>query len=195
MAAINSKSKSVLTYAICYGFAGGRLHSGHFHRLMREASFRPASKAEADILIAHSAGCWQVPTENRAKLLLYAGMPLANARPLETWRKVLIAGARRNPLKRTILLMSRNLAHSLLQPKRNLHIMRHAAHLRPIVLPDVPTIFIANKYDLWPQAPSLRDYIDTQDWTFISLPGGHNEIWDKPENFVTILKHYADILA
>lgn len=72
--------------AICYGFVGGPLHAKDFRERLNRAGFNLVSDpSDAEIVIAHSAGCWLIPQNIKPKLLIYIGMPLTNARAHRAW--------------------------------------------------------------------------------------------------------------
>jgi hypothetical protein len=66
---------------------------------------------------------------------------------------------------------------------------------KPVILPAVPAIFIINRDDPWPQSESLKDLVNTMPWSFIGLPGAHNDIKENPDGYVAIINHYARLLA
>lgn len=196
MASTSSKqAKKPLKYAISYGLAGGNLHSRHFRKAMVEAGFQHVAKDEADIIIAHSAGCWLIPKNSSPQLVLYVGMPLANQKPSVTWRKALKSGYSNNSLRRNLKISSKNTFYSLTQPRRNIRIIRQASNFEPSTFKGARNIFIANHFDPWPQGPKLGSFIDDHNWAFLNLEGSHDNIWDNPERYVAIIKQYAGLLA
>jgi hypothetical protein len=183
------------SFAISYGLVGGKLHSRGLRQSLLRAGFSSTSKQKADIIIAHSAGCWLIPKNAKPKLIIYVGMPLANDEPKETWKKAVASGFSNNSWQRSAKIASKNAFYGISQPKRNLGIIRKAAQAKPVVFPNVPAVFVANHYDPWPRSSRLDNYIDRKDWTFISLEGSHDDIWDHPDRYVEIVKRYAKLLG
>ncbi len=194
MVAISSKSKTNLTYAVSYGFAGGPLHSRKMDRLLQASGYVSVDAQEADIIIAHSAGCWFIPNSAQPKIVLYVGMPLAQDNPWQTWLTANV-NHRRNGLLLNVQLWFKNMYYASLQPRRNIKIVRMGKRAQSVILPGVRAVFIANQHDPWPRADILGRYLDKHSWAFISLPGTHDDIWLHPERYTSIINHYARLLA
>jgi len=184
-----------LTFAVCYGFMEGVGHSRRLRKLLVKAGFRPSPVTEADIIIAHSAGCVLIPANAKPKLVVYTGMPLALARPQSTWVKATLPRIKDGNLRRELLARLNNTYYGLRHVKRNLGIMRDPKIAKPVIFPKAQTVFIANRYDPWPKGPELDKLVAKQPWAFISLPGTHESLWKEPDRYVAILEHYARLLA
>lgn len=62
------------TVAVIEGFAGGPLHTRQFRRALETAGFKVIkNRRKADIIIAHSAGMYSIPSDTQAKLLILIG--------------------------------------------------------------------------------------------------------------------------
>ena len=190
MADISSK----LSFAISYGLSDGNLHSQKLRKQLTESGFIPASLQVADIVIAHSAGCWLIPEGAAPRLVIYVGMCLNNDRPANTWRKNFSMIIKQRPWNYVFNILPKNIFYFLVGPLRNINIIRKAKYLQPIIFSNIPAIFIANRYDPWPQDSKLNEYLKRKTWTFISLPGTHYDIWDNPTRYVEIIKHHARLL-
>jgi|GEM_PF-874519 len=201
MARTSSPTKPKLTYAISYGFLGGPAHSRQLREQLGKLGYGQANNVDrADILIAHSAGCWLVPPTARAKLLIFVGMPLAEAYPHQTFK-----AARRENIRaffhhfhllRGIIIGFWSFYYALAQPIRNRDIVRGAKRAEKATeLKGAATVFITNRHDPWPRSDKLRSYLKTRDWAFICLPGSHNDIWEHSERYAAIIGHYARLLG
>lgn len=188
-------SKAKYTYTIYYGLAGGPIHSRSLRAELVKAGFTSAPKDQGDIIIAHSAGCWQIPATSKPKLVVYIGMPLANEAPSKTWRKATKMALIKNPVMRTLKIYAKNTFYILTQPRRNLKIITSASSSSPVIFKNVPTIFIANQFDPWPISSKLDEFTFSKECIFINLPGSHDDLWDHPDNYVDIIKKYAELLA
>lgn len=196
MAAIASKPKAELNFAISYGLAGGRGHGRKFSKLLQQAGWKPAKQAsDADIIIAHSAGCWLIPRSAKPKLVLYIGMPLAQAAPRRTWAAARKIAFQKSSLKYSLKTNIQSGYYVSCQLRRTWGIIRQAKTAQPVIFPKARSVFIANRHDLWPQSETLQTYLENRDWAFISLPGIHDDIWEHPERYVAIINHYARLLA
>jgi hypothetical protein len=193
MAAIGSKARP-MTYAISYGLAGGRLHAHRFTQKMKAAGFALASPETADIIIGHSGGCWLIPETAKPRLVVYVGMCLQQSELRQALAEARRSSSRRNMFAGNVATRLKSSYYSLTQPKRNLSMIRMAHHAKPVVFPKVDTVFVANRHDPWPNADALSDYINHYDWSFINMEGAHDDIWEHPERYVSIIKHYAGLL-
>lgn len=64
-----------LSFYIVYGWSEGPWQGKKMQQIMLANGFTAAKQAsEADIIIAHSLGCYLVPKENRAKIILLIGL-------------------------------------------------------------------------------------------------------------------------
>lgn len=74
----SSETKVGLRYAISYDLAGGLVHAREINKLLCQSGYEAAvTMDEADIIIAHLAGCWLIPESAKPKMVLYVSMPLA----------------------------------------------------------------------------------------------------------------------
>jgi hypothetical protein len=196
MAYTNSKRKAEPSFAIIYGLNGGSLPGRKLSRLFKEAGWKPAKQAgEADLIIAHSAGCWLIPPSAEPKLVMYVGMPLAQATPRRTWAAANKVAFQKGGIKHSLKIRAQNAYYQVRQPRRNLGIIRRAKTAQPVIFPKAQSIFIANRHDPWLKSETLQTYLDNQEWAFISLPGVHDDIWKHPERYAAIINHYARLLA
>jgi hypothetical protein len=190
-----SKQGKGPTYFISYGFLGGAGHSRRLRRLLTASGYHPAkSMNEADIIIAHSAGCLLLEAHVQAKLILLIGMPLADGPGWRTFIRATQGLVQKHFLKWPPLALS-SAFHGLTQLQRSLMI---ATNIKKLPLPEHDThiIFIANRYDPWPKSRQLDELLDKKLWAFASLPGIHDDIYVHPEHYTAIINHYGpDILA
>jgi hypothetical protein len=190
MAATGSK----ISFAISYGLVGGPLHSQRLRRSLEAANFKPETKTQADIILAHSAGCWLIPDRAKPRLIVYVGMPLANTNPRLTWYKAMTAGLSKNTWQYILKSNLKNAFYFVKQPLRNLKIVHMSATALPIIPNNTRVVFIANQHDPWPQDDRLKEYLATKDWIFLSLPGTHDDLWSHSQRYVEIIEYYARML-
>lgn len=196
----NTQSTKPLTFALSYGFVEGAAHGRKISRMLKKAGFEPAkSLAKADVIIAHSAGCWLLPENAKPQLMIYIGMPLPLTSAQKLWLKANWMNIKSFLAKGHVLKMFRvaalNTYYALRHTRRTIDIIQGVKTAKPTVFKGALTIFIANQHDPWPHSAKLSDYIEREDWTFLSLPGAHNNIWIHPAYYVDIIKNYAELLA
>jgi hypothetical protein len=188
--------KPALSYGISYGLGGGPLHSRQLEHHLRQAGLHRAVRLDqANIIIAHSGGCWLIPKTAQPQLVIYIGMTLAQSKPRQTWLTAKALMAKHSRRARRLNTMAKNTYYISRQPRRNLNMVRQAKTARPIVFPGRPTVFITNRHDPWPKDKQIQNYLDNYDWAFLSLPGAHDDIWEHPKRYAVIIDHYARLLA
>ncbi len=188
-----------LTYHINYGFVGGPRKSKAMRRHLQSAGLQQAESANtADIIIAHSAGCWEISDSAQPRLVVYIGLPLADPTlrtslksNAQTFGRVIGAGHFKH-LRRHVTLSMYYLAR---EPRRNMRIIRRAKQLKVKVFPDAQSVMIMNQHDPWPRAPELGDLMQYEAWAYVGLPGTHDSIWEDSQLYAQIIEHYARLLA
>lgn len=196
----NTQSNNKLSFAYSYGFTEGKVHSKKLTKLLKQAGYIPSSSPEkADIVIAHSAGCWYKIESFSPKLLIYVGMPLPTGNAAKIWfqsnkitSKALIKQKRRLRLIKSICL---NALYLLRHPFRNFAIINKVDHAEPRNFKESLVVFVSNQHDPWPKTNRLKDLVHGEPWSFISLKGTHNNLWHEPDKYVKLIDHYARLLA
>lgn len=64
------------TISIIHGWAGGKWHTADFENELEKAEFNIIEDSrKSDIIFAHSAGCYKIPSSNQARLVVLIGVP------------------------------------------------------------------------------------------------------------------------
>ncbi len=72
-----------MTVFIAYGWPEGRWHGKQFRKALQDSGYQISEKPEdADVIVAHSAGCYMLPAELKAKVILLIGLPNWPSKPL-----------------------------------------------------------------------------------------------------------------
>jgi len=178
-----------LSVAIIYGLAEGGYHSRRLRRQLTANGFTTVKNPEeADIIIAHSAGCYLVP-DGKAKVVLHSGYTYWPGRRLSDSLRALLAAEYRmyGPLR---WFWRRTVNEVYLLKLRHIVEMYHGWHDPGAFLDQAHTarqIFIRNRDDSYCDAEALMERSGAAH-TYISLPGTHNHIWDEPEQYINLLK-------
>lgn len=144
----------------------------------------------ADVIFAHSGGCYLIPTGHQARLVVLAGLPY---RPSRLWvTSVAVKVWREGQLYYT--------EHQLKQWGRKwLYYLRYAIDLRRgfrmalNMHTDRPwnstkrQVIIRNRNDVF-SVPALYTMPFRGPRTFISLPGEHDDCWDHPQLYVGLIQ-------
>lgn len=185
------------SYGIIYGFLGGPAHGRSLRKKLGKLGLVEAPVIEdADILIAHSAGCWRIPKNTKAKLILLIGMPLQTDQSAKTFRRANILNSKHSIKNHHILTGFKNALKSgfygLKQPGRNIKIIKNIRGNLNLPKPaEIKTVFIMNRYDPWTESPELEMIAAQQPYAFICLPGTHGNIWEEPAEYVNIINQYV----
>ena len=177
------------TVAIIPGFAEGSFHYSQLRKELQQAGFSVIHDAEqADVIIAHSGGCYLLPSASRAKQVFLIGYPYWPGRSLLTSIYLKFADLRQ---QHGILFATKawlingwfacNVIHDWW--------LIRGSHRRKDILtqPLSGRHFIWNRYDSYcdPQAVLA---LATPNDTFISIEGGHDDIWQNPTLYVHLLQ-------
>jgi hypothetical protein len=198
MTATNSKPKRQLSYAISFGIFSGKLHGKEMRSLLSQRGYEERTDVtDADVIIAHSAGCWLIDEAANPKLVFYIGAAINNP-SFHNWamanKNNTRAFMRDRSLKGGAKILGEHIIYGTLQPKRNRDILKKSKTAVLRAYPDAQVVFIANQDDPWPNGAILEKFLDDQPWSFISLPGSHDNVWLKPETYVAIIDRYAQQL-
>ncbi len=186
------------TYAILYGFSENQHHAKEMEQFLQKDGFiKTTDAARADVVIAHSAGCYMLPGDMHAKLVVLIGVPMNKDKVRKTffkaWRNDNVYQRQNKQFSKKLKLLSHNTATVIFHPAKQRTLVKLVAtvnHEPPHI--DVPElIVINNRDDPWPEPLLARQYTDTYRASFVSLPGGHDHIWQAPEEYVAIINYYA----
>ncbi|MDB5169448.1 MAG: hypothetical protein JWO41_804 [Candidatus Saccharibacteria bacterium] len=185
-----------VTYYISYGILGGSLKGKIMRRQLNKAGMAPVKSAtEADIIIAHSAGCWLIDPRAHPRLVFYVGLPLraANLKMFMTATRTInqYSVGPRHRFNHAWW----GLFYGFSRAKRNLYIIRHAKTATISDFSDAQQVMIGNRYDPWLETPRMSELMDSKPWAFVSLSGSHDNIWEEPEKYCEIIEHYAKLLV
>jgi hypothetical protein len=179
------------TVCILYGINEGPAMGKQLSKALASEGFALVHDPKsADIIIAHSGGCFLVPKAQRAKLVLLIGMPYW---PKRSWvvctsRKV---GREWRLYKQQGRLLQ--WAH-----KWGNH-LRYSLDLKGTILMAVNRsankswnshnhqVIIRNKNDTY-CAPGIVEAPFKGPRTFISLPGEHDDCWDNPKPYMDLIQ-------
>lgn len=168
------------------GLAEGGLVSRKFKKAAHARGFTfTKQKTEADYAIGHSAGCYNLNDTGTAKIVILIGPPTLSVNSKTVIKQInqkLLYEYRELGL---LVFCKKNLPNLLyiLNIPRNIR-------LRKIVLkrqlPTRPVFFIRNQRD--PFNTTRLEHHNESQHTYISLPGGHDDIWIRPNPYLDILE-------
>jgi pimeloyl-ACP methyl ester carboxylesterase len=173
--------------AIIYGFSEGSLTGRRLREQLKSRNYSLIIPEQADIIISHSGGFLLLPDDLTGKTLIYVG---AN-----TWHMPLLTS-----LKTKLRYdfnerrQHKQLGQWFLHGVRNLwyipsqHTLRLAKVYRTKPLPPITaqTIVLRNQHDPYCDSAAALRWGDSA--VYVSLPGGHDDIWDNPSAYVDVIQ-------
>lgn len=172
---------------IAYGWPEGKWHGKHFRESLRKAGYQNTnSLKQADIIVAHSAGCYMLPDSLTAKLILLIGIPNWPGRSLFkcTSEKVILE-------KKNLYWFQKTLFHILYgvsQPRRLFNAYRN--HRKKYILANnaIRVLAIRNKHDTYMDASTNRKLSVERGWVYKDLEGQHDDLWQNPQPYLDLIK-------
>lgn len=190
-----------MKYKVCilYGFAEGK-HTGKVLRtaLLQQGFETITSPETADVIIAHSGGCYLVPAQHQAKIIMYIGIPYWPGKPLlqsifERSNYLFKAAVQTRKIIPWLQRLSWNAIYTcrFVQNVRMLK-KRSDKHMFNVVARSL--IVVRNKHDAF-CTPNIAGAPFTTYPIFMSLPGEHDDCWTNPKPYIDIIKIHERILA
>lgn len=176
------------------GFSEGTRIGRRFRRELHASGFHATKDAaEADIIIAHSGGCFLIPKNAQAKLVILVGLPHWSNRRLANSLSAKIK------IEQKDLFFIKKSSYNVYQLFRRPHIwVRMWRSWRISHIPVVPSgakvIVIRNEDDQFLHPSEYMSLAKQQGWLAVSLPGHHDDLWRYPEPYVTIIKNQIKLL-
>lgn len=176
--------------AIIYGWAEGPLVGRQLRRSLHAAGHTVTTKAEdADVIIAHSGGCFLLPARTSARVIILVGLPYWPERhPLANLPRKIIQDMR------TAGWLQKTLANSyylVTRPDRWLKMWRNwEKAMYPSY--DLATIItVRNESDVFQNPVELAKFAFNQGWHTHFLPGEHDDLWSNPQPYVELINKAA----
>lgn len=178
---------------ISYGFAEGDWNSRLLHEELREYDHTITTDiSNADVVIAHSGGCFLVPAEKQYDLLLLVNTTYWPERSIFTRIRNKISKDTAHTCKQYGVVAwlnktVRNIGYGLVHPgrARAMYIGMKGSSVPTVNARRI--VVIRNRNDPW-LSQSFHEVFTIPEATFISLPGEHDDIWENPERYVQLLK-------
>ncbi|HSX47132.1 MAG TPA: hypothetical protein VLF87_04055 [Patescibacteria group bacterium] len=164
-------------------------------RELRKQGFRLAPNAkDADIIIAHSSGCYFLPQTNKPQTMLLLGPPHWPGKSMvirlfqKAWHDMLLV-SKESRFGYWLLKLGWNLrylAHDL--PGIMEQWRRTRQHDFTQQSKDGKMIVVRNHYDIFisPDFPQFMS--EHPEITYVELPGGHDDCWLHPEPYIALLQ-------
>lgn len=192
----SAQTKTAHTLYFAPGFTEGKWHTKKFAQAAARRSWRVTVRAdEADVIVAHSGGCWIVPETASAKIVLLANPPCDYEGGLlrNTNHKIAFDYDAHKKARSLGVFLQKHVWNGVYFFA---HIPRHLAMLKltakyKAALPTVraqTVIVTSTKGDPWTSNVSARNIAAHPSYCFLSMPDGHDDLWLHPERYLDIIE-------
>ena len=171
-----------MTVSIIYGWPEGNWHGKAMRQYLRQNGYEvTANPQTADVIIAHSAGCFLLPQNSQAKLVLLIGMPLQTGQNLakSTLQKIELEPKDWWWLKKSCF----NTFYLFTKPVRWIKMNR--AWNKPLPkYKNAKYLLICNLMDAYMDPDESQNFAKFQGWSFKTFEGQHDDLWQNPKKYV-----------
>ncbi len=188
----NTPPTKTRTIAISEGFSGGPLLTRAFRRALSAAGFKVIKDIKkADIIFAHSAACYGVPSRVSAQLVIFVGPPYWPGRPIgkrlvktyKVLKKHDVANfGRLYYLKKKVL----GLAYVILRPRLLWWGLIKNRSLDFLKLNAGKIVLVRNTEDTY-CSPQIKDDL-SESIKYVELPGVHDDYVTNPEPYIKLIQ-------
>jgi hypothetical protein len=182
------------TIAILHGFAGGWWHTREFNKALNKADLRQTKKpGAADIIFAHSGGCYRIPENNQAKLIVLVGPPYWPNKSI--LRRMLLKKNQDTSLrfKERGLVFAVNkfiweLVYIIIKPSYMFIALKHHRYLHFLdLLENKKVILIRNDEDYF-CSPQIKDAVKKYtNIKYMPMPGNHDDFMTNPQPYIDLM--------
>jgi pimeloyl-ACP methyl ester carboxylesterase len=182
---------------IIFGFTEGSWHGKRMRRELHKRGVVITKRvSDADYVIAHSGGCFEVPPLKEHQILMlinptyWPGKPLHVRGRQMTGQLIKAVRPGNNPLFH-LRKTAHNLTYLFTRAKRNKFIAKRAGtYDLETEIKHVNTILIRNQDDPWltPELNYLQEI--NPHLRIVRMPGGHDDCWQHPARYMQILQEY-----
>ena len=175
------------TVAIVHGWSEGKAHSSKLKKMLRAEGFEISKNLKtADVIIAHSGGCFMMPETSSAKIVLLVGLPHNPGTRLSRSLRTKLKTDPKNKYwyKKSVL----NSYYFIRHPRRHQHMYKNWKNNKLPEFEDASFIAIHNEKDPFIHSAELTKLADEKNWKLKRLSGHHDDIWSNPAPYIQILK-------
>jgi len=173
---------------IAYGWLEGTWQGKKLRSHLVDAGHTvTSSMQEADVIIAHSAGCYMLTTTANTKLTLLIGLPNWPRTLIKcTFEKVRIEHKDCYWFKKTFW----NLIYAIFQPVRLVSVYRSFNKKTLPNFKNCEVILIHNKLDTYMDEGVSTDLAKQHNWQYKNVSGEHDDLWQNTDFYINFIKQY-----
>lgn len=173
--------------AISYGWTEGPLQAKKLRAKLRESGFQVIKDQKpADIIIAHSGGCFLLPEQGKAEIVMMVGLPYWPNRHLlnSLYQKIRTETKNLGWIKKTLF----NTYYLFARPRQWFRMYKA---WKKVSLPrssDYSSIIcVRNRHDHFLHPIESEVLSKKHGWQHVLLDGTHDDLWLNPDKYVEIL--------
>lgn len=190
------------TVALIHGWAEGPWQSSQFASELQKQGLELAdSPKQADIIFAHSAGCYLVPKRLKARLVILVGLPYWPGKPqaLSVLEKLALEAAhhkRRQDLGWFLNKVAHNIWYIFTKPVDFIRYYKNRALMNlPTAALNRQVILIRNASDRFCHPEIMKLLQQIKAYEYVELPGLHDDCWITPDPYIRIIKDSSNVVA
>lgn len=171
---------------ILFGFAEGHWHAKNLvAELNKKGHELVKDPLDAEIVIAHSGGCYLIPKHEHFKEIIMVGLPYLPG------SEMFKAMANKVSLEKKDAYFFNKMLHAayylLTKP---VYFYRMFRGWRQYTLPlhESKKTLVVNHKDTFAHMHKLSDLADKHDWDLHFLNGQHDDLWTNPGPYISLIK-------
>lgn len=176
-----------LKVGISYGFAEGPGNARRMIKFLKQSGFSITRKLhEADIIIAHSGGCFLIPENGRANIVMMIDLPYwPGKHPRIGFKEKLKLEPRdRDWLKKSLI----NFMYFFAWPNRWYRMYKAWGQVRVPSKANYPSIIaVRDEHDTFMHPIESEALAEKHGWHTHTLRGEHDDLWANPRPYIDIL--------
>ena len=172
---------------VAFGWPEGEWHGKQFKEKLEKAGYQITNTPnQADIIVAHSAGCYMLPDSLTAKLILLIGTPNWPGKPLIkcTLEKVTLEKKNTYWYKKTLF----HVIYGICQPRRLLNVYLSYRKKHIPLIKKAKVVAVHNRQDTYMEDATNRKLARERGWSYIDLEGQHDDLWQNHQPYLDLIE-------
>lgn len=182
------------TVAILHGWAGGQWHVREFSKELHKKGFEVVKNAsKADVIFAHSTGCYRLPEKSEAKLIILQGPPYWPSKSIlrrlfqKKGHDIRLRMQDRGLLF-TINKLLWEIVYVIVKPSYSFIALKNHRYLHFLDLVGAKkVILVRNEEDLFCSPQIERAVKKYSNVRYMALPGGHDDFMTNPQPYIDLI--------
>jgi hypothetical protein len=173
-----------------YGWSEGSWHGKRLRRALIEASYEITTNPEtADVIIAHSGGCFMLPRKTTAKLVILVGLPYwPDKHPLQgTREKIKLESKDFWWYKKSLF----NAYYLISKPVYSIKMNKERKKLTLPKYQEATVLLLRNEHDTYMHSGKSQLLAEEKNWKFKQLKGQHDDLWLNPAFYIACINKYS----